>query len=157
MLSTAIVTPKIALASGPREVWWEDLIPDGVPYSQIIGEGDIDYVNDTWVPIYDANATKLNEDLNGSFMRMPGYIVPLEFNDEGVVEFLLVPYVGACVHVPPPPANQLVFVRTSTPWPEDKLWEAIWVTGNMRTELRTTNLGQTGYSIEAELIETYAW
>ena len=117
----------------------------------------MDVINDTWAPIYDANATKLNEALNGAFIRMPGFIIPFEIGVDGVTEFMLVPYVGACIHVPPPPANQLVMVESKKPWPGDDLWDPVWVTGVMRTQLQSTELGQTGYFIQAVSMEVYVW
>ncbi|MEM8802852.1 MAG: DUF3299 domain-containing protein [Pseudomonadota bacterium] len=141
----------------PKEVWWEDLIPPGVPYAEIIGEGEMDYINDTWLPVFDANATKLNETLDGAFVRVPGFVLPLEFGPEGVTEFVLVPYVGACVHVPPPPPNQLVFVTAETPWPSDQLWDAVWVVGTLSTEFKTTEVAETGYALNASKIEHYVW
>jgi len=157
LLSTSTLLPSTAFAARAKEIMWEDLIPPGIPYSEIIGEGEIDYENDTWNPIYDANGIKLNEDLNGSLIKMPGFIVPLVFEGTGVTDFLLVPYVGACVHTPPPPANQLVFVQTPDPWPSDSLWDAVWVTGVMSTELKSTDLGQSGYAITADKMEIYVW
>jgi hypothetical protein len=68
-----------------------------------------------------------------------------------------VPYVGACLHTPPPPANQLVFVTTKKPWPSQKLWEAVWVTGEMLHELQTTEVAETGYHLAADAMETYVW
>lgn len=157
LVSASALSPGTALASTAREVMWDDLIPQGVPYSEIIGEGEIDEVNDTWNPIYDANATKLNETLNGAYVRIPGFILPLEFTADGVKDFILVPYVGACIHTPPPPANQLVMVHTETPWPGDELWDAVWVTGTMHTQLQSTDLGQTGYALTADAMEVYEW
>jgi hypothetical protein len=136
---------------------WDELIPPGLPYSEIIGEGELDEENDTWNPIYDANAIKLNEELNGAYIRMPGYIIPFDMSAEGVTSFMLVPYVGACIHTPPPPANQLVMVDTARPWPGDQLWDPVWVTGKMSTQLQSTTLGQTGYSIAADEMEVYVW
>ena len=100
-----LAMPRSAFAVSPKEITWDDLIPPGVPYSEIIGEGDVDEENDTWRPIFDANATKLNKALHGAYIRMPGFIIPLELDADGVIEFVLVPYVGACIHVPPPPPN----------------------------------------------------
>ena len=157
LLAAAAAAPAAALAGTPREIMWEDLIPPGVPYSEIIGEGELDEVNDTWNPIYDANGTKLNEALNGAYIKMPGFIIPFDVSPEGVKDFMLVPYVGACIHTPPPPANQLVMVSARKPWPGDQLWDAVWVTGTMRTQLQSTNLGQTGYSIAADEMEVYVW
>ena len=152
-----LAVPLPVAAKTAREITWEDLIPPGVPYSEIIGEGVMDERNDYWAPIYDANATKLNERLNGAYIKMPGFIIPLEIGRKGVTSFLLVPYVGACIHVPPPPANQLVFVTAKKPWPGDELWDPVWVTGQMRTRLQSTELGQTGYALTADRMKVYEW
>lgn len=152
-----MAVPKVALCAAAREITWDDLIPPGVPYSEIIGEGELDEANDTWNPIYDANATKLNEALDGALIRMPGFIIPLELGAEGVTSFLLVPYVGACIHTPPPPPNQLVFVKSNTPWPSDELWDPVWVTGVMRAQPQSTELGETGYALTADEMEIYEW
>ena len=157
LLSGALATPKTALATTPREITWDDLLPVGVPYSEIIGEGELDEVNDTWNPIYDENATKLNESLDGSYIKMPGFIIPFDIGVKGVTEFMLVPYTGACIHMPPPPANQLVMVNAKTPWPSDDLWNPVWVIGMMRMQLQTTDLGLTGYAIVADQMEVYEW
>ncbi|WP_300035630.1 DUF3299 domain-containing protein [uncultured Roseobacter sp.] len=157
LLSAALAIPGKAFAASPKEIMWEDLIPPGVPYSEIIGEGELDEVNDFWNPIYDENGTKLNTALDGAYIRMPGFIIPLDISADGVRDFMLVPYVGACIHTPPPPANQLVIVRTDKPWPGDELWEPVWVTGVMRTQLQSTDLGQTGYAITADEMEIYEW
>jgi hypothetical protein len=156
-MSGVAITPNTAFAATAREITWDDLLPPGLAYSEIIGEGEIDESNDTWNPIYDANAIKLNEDLNGTYIKMPGFIIPFDVSAEGVTNFMLVPYVGACVHTPPPPANQLVMVNAAKPWPGDELWNPVWVTGTMRTQLQSTKLGQTGYSISADDMEVYVW
>ena len=148
---------KPSLAETPLEIGWEDLIPPGVPYSEIIAEGELDELNDTWNPIFDANATKLNEALNGALIRMPGFIIPLEISRKGVTDFILVPYVGACIHVPPPPPNQLVLAQTAEPWPDDELWDPVWVVGRMSTRLQSTALAQTGYALRVTSMETYEW
>ena len=157
LFSGALATPKTALAATLKEITWDDLLPAGVPYSEIIGEGELDEVNDTWNPIYDENATKLNESLDGSYIKMPGFIIPFDIGVKGVTEFMLVPYTGACIHMPPPPANQLVMVNAKTPWPSDDLWNPVWVIGMMRMQLQTTDLGQTGYAIVADQMEVYEW
>ena len=157
LLSGALAAPKTALAATPTEITWDDLIPPGVPYSEIIGEGEMDEASDLWNPIYDANGVKLNEDLNGTYIKIPGYIIPFEITAEGVTDFMLVPYVGACIHTPPPPANQLVMVNAAKPWPGDQLWDPVWVIGMMHTQLQPTDFGQTGYSIGADQMEVYEW
>ena len=72
-----------------------------------------------------------------------------------MTSFILVPYVGACIHVPPPPPNQLVYFSTETPWPSDSLWDPVWVTGWMSAKMRSTKLAEIGYSIAADQIEPY--
>lgn len=152
-----IALPQVAMARTPQEIMWEDLIPPGVPYSEIIGEGVMDERNDIWRPIFDSNATKLNPALDGAYIKMPGFIIPIDLSTDGVTGFVLVPYVGACIHTPPPPPNQLVFVTTETPWPGDDLWEAVWVTGQMQHEIQTTEVAQTGYALAADEMEVYVW
>ena len=149
--------PRAGFAATPREITWEDLIPPGVPYAEIIGSGEIDALKDTWLPEFDENATKLNKELHGAYVKMPGYVLPIDMSTAGVTSFIMVPYVGACIHTPPPPANQLVFVDSKKPWPSDKLWDPIWVTGRMRHELQSTTLADIGYALDADLIEVYEW
>ncbi len=155
-LAMALSAPSFALAGRhARRLEWGDLIPPGASYAEIIGEGEIDYVADTWKPVYDANATKLNPALDGACVRLPGYIVPLEFDATGVTDFILVPYIGACVHYPPPPANQLVLVTITPSWPSSILWDPVWVTGEMRTQINETDLAQIGYTLTADKIKRY--
>jgi len=160
LITTAVATavlPQTALANIPLEITWDDLLAPGVPYSEIIGEGEMDERNDTWRPIFDANATKLNPTLDGAYIKMPGFIIPIDLSTDGVTHFVLVPYVGACLHTPPPPPNQLVSVTTQTPWPHNDLWEAVWVTGRMQHELQSTEVAETGYALTADAMETYVW
>ena len=152
-----LALPIRAVAQSAREIGWEDLIPPGVPYSEIVGEGNYDEANDTWRPVFDGNATKLNTALDGTAVKLPGYIIPLDTGSAGVTSFVLVPYVGACIHVPPPPPNQLVFVTTATPWPSADLWVAAWVSGRLGTKLQTTEIAEIGYEIVADRIEVYEW
>lgn len=152
-----MAVPRMGLAATPREITWDDLIPTGVPYGRIIGEGEIDEATDSWSPIFDENSTKLNSTLNGAYVRLPGYIIALEQGSDGVTEFVLVPYVGACIHTPPPPPNQLVLVRAIDPWPSKDLWEAVWVEGRMSTQLMSTAVAETGYAMTADNIEIYEW
>ena len=155
--AAALVLPGAALASPIREIDWEDLVPPGVPPAEIVGMGTMDRQNDTWRPTYDENATKLNTSLDGKTVRLPGFIIPMDIGAKGVTSFILVPYVGACIHVPPPPANQLVFVSTTTPWPQDDLWDPVWVTGLLSARLQSTDIAEIGYRIDANKIESYEW
>lgn len=93
-------------------------------------------------------------DLNGANIRLPGYVVPLEQSRGEVTEFLLVPYFGACIHSPPPPANQIVHVVLSTPKPL-RTMEAVWASGTLRTRRQDSPWGMSGYSLEGFEVEPY--
>ena len=94
-------------------------------------------------------------DWNGMTVRLPGYILPVEYNGTGVTAFILVPYVGACVHVPPPPANQLVFVTTKTPYETTGLFEAVTVSGMFGTVSNRMEQIDIGYALSADAIQPY--
>jgi hypothetical protein len=91
-------------------------------------------------------------------IRMPGFVVPLDAVRNGQREFLLVPYFGACIHTPPPPANQIVLV---TPHPQLNLsktlesMEVIWVEGELKESRTKTTSGVSGYSLEAVQVYPY--
>ncbi len=151
-----VTRPAFAQAEA-REIEWEELIPEGVPYSEIVAEGEYNEAEDIWLPVFDANAYKFAEDLDGQRIRMPGFVLPLENGADGVTEFILTPYAGACIHVPPPPANQLVFVTTQTPWASDDMFEAVWVSGVLTVNPISTTLAEIGYALAADGMEIYEW
>jgi hypothetical protein len=78
-----------------------------------------------------ARATAVNRQLDGQLVRMPGYLLPLEFSGKEVTEFLLVPWIGACIHTPPPAPNQIVHVRADSPVKDAAYFSPIWVTGRL--------------------------
>lgn len=94
-------------------------------------------------------------DWDGQIVRLPGFIVPIDYRGAGVTAFILVPYVGACVHVPPPPANQLVLVTTPTPYESSGLYEPVNVIGMFGVSSLTTHLAEIGYALSADKIEPY--
>jgi hypothetical protein len=79
-------------------------------------------------------------ELNGKLLALPGFVLPLEYKDKKVTEFLLVPWVGACIHTPPPPANQIVHVVAKTPFATKGMFEAVTVTGVMTIADRKSEL-----------------
>ena len=82
-----------------------------------------------------ARGQTANAELDGKNIRIPGYLLPLEFEDKKVTEFLLVPWVGACIHTPPPPPNQIVHVKLAKGFDiGDEMFTAVWVNGVMKTE-----------------------
>jgi len=107
----------------------------------------------------------LNTELDGRLVKLSGYLLPLDLSGSAVTDFLLVPYVGACIHVPPPPPNQIVYAVSATPVPYeiDKLFHAVTVTGRMKTKSLTRELFlvdgssdiDVGYSMTADKIDKY--
>ena len=92
-------------------------------------------------------------DLNGKRVAIGGYIVPLDFESTSIKEFLLVPFVGACIHVPPPPANQIIYVKSEKGIEITGQFDPVTVTGTMKTETAFTGLADAGYTIEADDVE----
>ena len=105
----------------------------------------------------------VNPLLNGQILRLPGYLLPLEFSGKQVSEFLLVPWVGACIHTPPPPPNQIVHVRPEKPVEMGGMFAPVWVTGQMTTGAIKKSLSlvdgsadiDVGYSLRASAVEPY--
>lgn len=103
--------------------------------------------------------------LDQQAVRMPGFVLPLEYSGNKVSEFLLVPWVGACIHTPPPPPNQIVHVRLAkgAEFETKGLFQAVWVTGVMSAKASKTKLSlvdgsadiDVGYSLRANAIEEY--
>jgi len=107
---------------------------------------------------------KVEPSLDGQLIRLPGYVLPLEFAGSRVVEFLLVPFVGACIHAPPPPPNQVIHVRTKHGFASTGLFMPVYVTGHVRAKglsrksmfLKEGNVNVSyRYSMLAERIEPY--
>jgi uncharacterized protein len=100
----------------------------------------------------------VNKQLDGASVKIPGFIVPLDIGKDGLVsEFFLVPYFGACIHVPPPPPNQIVFVKMAKGIALDSIYEAYWITGKMKLSNKTTRLGAAAYSLAGEKVEIYKY
>lgn len=145
-----------------RVLEWDDLRPEsernqplmpanphaGMPFGP---EEELMGGADPWVQ----STGPVVPELNGETIRLPGFIVPLEGDETKVTEFLLVPYFGACIHVPPPPTNQLVYVKYEEGIPLDIIWDAIWVTGKLNTTSFSVEEFSAGYTLEATLATPY--
>jgi hypothetical protein len=92
--------------------------------------------------------------LDGQRVRIGGYVVPLDFDATKVKEFLLVPFVGACIHVPPPPPNQIIYVKAANAFEIAGQFDPVYVTGTLKTARQFTGLAATGYTMEAAEVET---
>lgn len=93
------------------------------------------------------------EALNGKNVKLPGFMVPLEDNQKDVTEFLLVPNAQACIHVPPPPANQMVYVKMKKGIPA--VFEPIWIYGKFKILTKKSMYGDASFEIEGDGFEVY--
>ncbi len=94
--------------------------------------------------------------MDGKRVKMAGYIVPIEQNDAGLVtEFFLVPYFGACVHVPPPPPNNIIFVKLSKPGPTVDMFNAYWIEGTLKVARFNNEIAATAYTMSADSVKLY--
>jgi len=164
----------------PLTIMWEDLMPEGSeeelmreyeqfyamlekryaantttladaadPYAAIAEGSDLDFMPQ--LGTFDTV-----EELNGEEVRIPGYVVPFDFDSsKRHREFLFVPYMGACIHTPPPPPNQIIFIRADPAVRIDDVWTPYWLEGTLKTEKTENEVGDTAYSMSMSLIEPY--
>jgi hypothetical protein len=97
----------------------------------------------------------VNAALKGKPVRIAGFLVALDYEEQNLKEFLLVPYFGACIHAPPPPANQIIYVTTTANVRDILSMEPVWVYGVLDTDPTQTELAKTGYAMEAVKVERY--
>jgi hypothetical protein len=139
---------QIVFAKEPLELFWEDMVPPDyqTPDTPLNHDGSMLQMG------LDA---PIVESLNGKLVKIPGFVVPLEGDNETTTEFLLVPYFGACIHVPPPPANQIVYVKFSEAVPIENLYDAVWITGTLTTKGWEGDLATVGYSLVGISVSPY--
>ena len=152
-----------ATPGAPRTITWDALVPAGWdPFKdfkdlnfQMLDDGDpraaamMKKMRDVW------DNAPVNTALVGQSVRIPGFIVPLEDSKEGLKEFLLVPYFGACIHSPPPPANQIVHVLPKSPAKGFRSMDAVWITGTLSTGRTDSYMGAASYRIESVSVVPY--
>ncbi len=145
LLSAAVL---FAVGSGqpsvaePTSIMWQDLVPF---------EADDDGKQ---VPQF--GMTQVIEELNNQEVRIPGYIVPLSYEaDNEHSDFLFVPYVGACIHVPPPPPNQIIYVTSSEPVDIGEMWTPFYVNGVLQTKKNVNAIGPAAYTLELGTLQLY--
>lgn len=158
------VSAQIALTV--RTLEWEDLVPKEFRPDELLARYETEYDlsslddNDPRAQELMRKLTELSKqapavaELDGKTVRLPGFVVPLEDAGHGVEEFLLVPYYGACVQLPPPPVNQTVQVRTAGAGTHG-LFDTVWVTGVVHVERTKSALAEAGYRIEATEVAPY--
>jgi uncharacterized protein len=93
--------------------------------------------------------------MDNARIRIAGFVVPLDAEGAALHEFLLVPYFGACIHTPPPPANQVIHVTLATAAKGVRMMDAIWVSGQMHIAISDTGMGTAGYRMEGVSVAPY--
>ena len=156
-LPRPVATPAAPAAALQLE--WKDLLPPGERDKATLSPPTAlhDYLlgEDGPAATQPMNFS-VNEALNGRLIRIPGFIVPLEIDPEGrVTEMFLVPFFGACIHVPPPPANQIVHVVSPKPVPNAATMDAVWVSGKLALSATATAMGRSSYRLTAATVEAY--
>jgi hypothetical protein len=176
-LPPAKATTRLEAKGGVDTVDWPDLVPDegegvtvqfdadtaareGAPTPQEFPDISAEDFKLALLDIGDMRAMQLQgsairTDLDGRRIRIAGYVTPVGFDDAKVTDFLLVPFLGACIHVPPPPANQIVFVGGVSGLLVEDMYEPIWVTGTLRATPVATVLADVGYRLENATVEPY--
>jgi hypothetical protein len=147
----------------PRVITWEELVPKdwdpgkelkGIDLSQL--DDSDPRANELLMKLQEvSNNAPTNPALNGVEVKIPGFIVPLEENKGEVTEFLLVPYFGACIHTPPPPANQILHVRPKQ-GAKFRAMDTVWVSGKLQTVRNDSMMGVSGYQIAADSVTKYS-
>jgi len=93
------------------------------------------------------------KELDGKVVKMPGFMVPLEDEKKNVTEFLLVPTPQACIHVPPPPPNQMIYVKMNPA--VGVAYGPIWTVGTLRLTSKKHMYGEASFELEGTQVEAY--
>lgn len=150
-----------------RELSWDELSPAGYEQDKILdkyqdlieqtpeGSPEENEIFDKMMS--ELNSAPANQSLDGQKIKLPGFVSPLEEKDGKITEFLLVPYFGACIHVPPPPLNNTLLIKPQPDHaiPFSRYGEPVWVLGQMQVETSSTDLAEAGYLIDNAQIEVY--
>jgi hypothetical protein len=145
-------------SGAPRTLGWEDLVP--------IEERDrLSIPSQRRMPLFDdesgpaasqEGSSAVNKSLDGLQVKLPGFIVPLIVDREmRTSDFLLVPYFGACMHMPPPPPNQIVRVLMDKPLRLTSMYEPVWVIGTLSAQRSSTDLATAAYTLAGKSVEIY--
>ncbi|MEZ5854073.1 MAG: DUF3299 domain-containing protein [Hyphomicrobiaceae bacterium] len=165
-----VATPALSQTSAgdaPRKLAWKDLLPPAAQKAKPFWLPRRRAADDDSLPSpptpegrwlsrrtdQTAVNTGVVAALDGQRVLLGGYVVPLDFDATRVTLFLLVPFVGACIHVPPPPPNQIVLVKASEPFAIQGTFDPVYVTGKIRTSAEKTELADVGYVIEAQSVD----
>lgn len=153
LLCLLLLLPFSAFSDEVLKLDWIDLVPEQERHQfDAIG---MPKVNHNGAQMQQSLVGGVRQELNGSMVKIPGFVIPLEGDDKMITEFLLVPYFGACIHVPPPPPNQIIYVKFKKGAPIQQLWDVVYIVGTLKTETIGSELAETGYLIDGVRLEEY--
>jgi hypothetical protein len=151
-----------------QELTWDDLLPADFDFNTLREKIDLESYEIYDLTDDDPEAQRLYSDLqsvmadvpmvdalDGVEARIPGFLVPLEGDANEVREFFLVPYYGACIHTPPPPANQIVHIVMDEPVAFENMYEPYWARGTLDVIRTDTDIGTAGYRLNVASIAPY--
>ncbi|MBI5255892.1 MAG: DUF3299 domain-containing protein [Burkholderiales bacterium] len=162
-LAGRVPAQPAAKPGGYTELRWDDLVPKGWDPMKGFRDRNLGALNDADPKTADLmrqmreawDNAPTEPSLDGAAIKLPGYLVPLDETPAGLTEFLLVPYFGACVHTPPPPANQIVLVQPAKPVKGFHTMDTVWASGRLRVARQGSPMGTSAYKLEAALVERY--
>ncbi|MEM6889901.1 MAG: DUF3299 domain-containing protein [Pseudomonadota bacterium] len=148
--------PAVASAATPVELSWSDLASKAgaldiakLGLLRIVQHGEMTHAFDLEL------GSQVTKAYNGQLVRIPGFLLPLDFDGAYVKTGLLVPYVGACIHVPPPPPNQLILVTLKTRYASSQLFAPVYATGVFQTATAEKQFTEVGYVLTAHTVAAY--
>ncbi|WP_041522209.1 DUF3299 domain-containing protein [Gilvimarinus agarilyticus] len=136
---------------------WIDEVPEGAAADEMppAGEG-LEGLPDDDPYSRALRSAKTVPEYNDKAIRIPGFVVPLRFDDDQrITEFLLVPFFGACIHLPPPPPNQVIYAKFKEGIILEALYDPFWVSGTLSIELVETDLSQAAYQMSVDEMALY--
>lgn len=154
-----------AHAEDTPEILWPELIPEGWdPYTLFDKYSADEYAalsDEDYFALQDKAQMMMDkapvvDSLDGQQVKIPGFILPLEFKGSTISEFLLVPYFGACIHSPPPPANQIILGKLEKSFELENITQPVWITGKLKTGRSSNKLGEGGYNLITDVDSGYS-
>lgn len=163
-LGDRLPQPKAQNApAGYKEINWDALVPKNWDPASLLKGLDFGNLQDSDPRAMEAlekmrkawAEAPVEKSLNGNRVRIAGFIVPLDAQRGQIKEFLLVPYFGACIHSPPPPANQIIHGVAAKPLKDVQMMSAVWISGTIETVRSDTEFGSSGYRMKTDAITPY--
>jgi len=132
-------------------------IEDGTALDNVAALSELSKGNDTAKRFKDAlQSSRVIQAFNEQDIRLPGFIVPLESDDnQRVTAFFIVPYFGACLHLPPPPPNQIVYVEYAKGVVLPNIQDPFWFEGTIIIDQTENDLGSSAYTMKLDSVRPY--